>query len=58
VLGDILWIGLENRGFESRDGEEEALCALIFNTMGCLHEILKEREYSFKPKTVRCDQKT
>jgi hypothetical protein len=49
---------LENRGFESRDGEEEALCALIFNTMGCLHEILKEREYSFKPKTVRCDQKT
>ena len=39
---------LENRGFESRDGLEEALCALMFNTMGYLHEILKEREYSKK----------
>lgn len=44
---------LENRGFESRDGEEEALCALIFNTMGCLHEILKERKYGKKkPKDL------
>jgi hypothetical protein len=39
---------MENRGFESRDGEEEALCALLFNTMGYLHETLKEREYSKK----------
>lgn len=39
---------MENRGFESRDGLEEALCALMFNTMGCLHETLKEREYSKK----------
>lgn len=33
----------EHRGFESRDGIEEALCAVIFNTMGYLHEILKEK---------------
>ena len=38
----------EHRGFESRDGAEEALCAIMFNSMGYLHEILKEREYSKK----------
>jgi hypothetical protein len=34
---------LEVRGFKSRDGVEEALCALMFNTMGYLHELEKEK---------------
>ena len=34
----------EHRGFESRDGIEEALCGVIFNAMGYLHEILKEKQ--------------
>jgi len=41
-----LW--LEHRGYESRDGIEEALCALKFNVDGYLHEILKERGYMAK----------
>lgn len=38
-----LW--LEHRGFKSREGIEEALCAIMFNSMGYLHEILKEKKY-------------
>ncbi len=34
---------LEHRGFESREGLEDALCALFFNIQGYLHEILKEK---------------
>jgi len=37
-----LWF--EHRGFNSRDGIEEALCAIIFNCMGYLFEILKNKE--------------
>jgi len=35
---------LEHRGHKSREGIEDALCALIFNVQGYLHEILKENE--------------
>lgn len=31
----------EHRGHESREGLEDALCALMFNTMGYLHEVMK-----------------
>lgn len=41
---------LENRGFESREGIEDALCALMFNVMGYLYEILREGEYSKKTR--------
>lgn len=34
------WI--EHRGYTSRDGIEEALCALLFNVQGYLHEYLKD----------------
>jgi len=34
-----LW--LAHRGYASREGIEEALCGLIFNVMGYLHELLK-----------------
>jgi hypothetical protein len=35
---------MEHRGFSSREGLEDALCALMFNVMGYLHEILKKKE--------------
>ena len=41
-----LW--LEHRGHDSREGKEEALCALRFNVNGYLHELLKERGYGNK----------
>jgi len=34
----------EHRGLSSREGIEDALCAIMFNTMGYLHEILKEKQ--------------
>jgi hypothetical protein len=34
----------EHRGFETKDGLDEALCALIFNASGYLHEVLKARD--------------
>jgi hypothetical protein len=34
----------EHRGIKTKEGLEDALCALLFNTMGYLHETLKENE--------------
>lgn len=34
-----------HRGLPSREGLEEALCALMFNVMGYLHETLKARDW-------------
>jgi len=34
----------EHRGLSSRDGLEDALCAVMFNAMGYLLEVLKEKE--------------
>ncbi len=34
----------EHRGLLTKDGIEEALCALLFNVMGYLHEILKRKK--------------
>lgn len=33
---------MEYRGYGSREGLEDALCALMFNVMGFLHETLKK----------------
>jgi hypothetical protein len=35
---------MEHRGYESNEGIEEALCALLFNVQGYLHEHLKEKD--------------
>jgi len=35
---------MEHRGYKSREGIEDALCALLFNVQGYLYEILKVRE--------------
>ena len=32
----------EHRGYRTKDGIEEALCALLFNVQGYLHEYLKK----------------
>lgn len=34
----------EHRGYKTKDGIEEALCALLFNVQGYLHEYLKLKE--------------
>lgn len=34
----------EHRGYKSREGMEEAICAVIFNANGYLYEILKEKK--------------
>ena len=34
---------LEHRGYESREGLEDALCALLFNVQGYLYEHLKKK---------------
>lgn len=33
----------EHRGIPTKDGIDEALCALLFNVMGYLHELLKKK---------------
>jgi len=35
---------MEHRDYESRKGIEEALCGLIFNANGYLHEVLKAKK--------------
>ena len=37
-----LWFG--HRGDFSQEGTEKALCAMMFNVMGYLHELIKEQE--------------
>ena len=43
----------EYRGIKTPDGMQKSLCADMFNTMGMLHEVLKEE----KPKTKTLWQK-
>ncbi len=35
---------MEQDGYPSREGLEDALCGLLFNTMGCLYEYLKNKK--------------
>ena len=35
---------MEHRKITTNEGLEEALCALLFNVMGYLHEVLKEKD--------------
>lgn len=45
-----LWLAHECGEAESREGIEEALCAILFNAQGYLHEVLKERRGDIDPK--------
>lgn len=46
----------EHRNITTKDGIEEALCALMFNTMGYLHEYLKEKCYNQLKKLNKQDK--
>lgn len=39
---------MEHDGYESREGLEDALMALLFNVMGYAHEALKGRKYGIQ----------
>lgn len=41
---------MEHRGYKSREGKIDALCGLLFNTMGYLYEELKEKPHDTKTK--------
>ncbi len=43
LLRHVMDVWLEHDGFPSRDGLEDALCAIIFNAQGYLHEVLLGR---------------
>lgn len=44
---------LEHRGESSRDGMEDALCAIIFNAQGMLFEVMRKEPF-YDPKIVSC----
>jgi len=44
LLRHVMDLWLEHRGYKSRDGIEEALCGIIFNSMGYLYELIKYKE--------------
>lgn len=39
-----VWTHHRNFGYKSKEPLEEALCGVIFNSMGMLYEVLKEKE--------------
>ena len=43
LMRHVLDVWKEHRGYESREGLEDALCGVIFNAMGYLFEILHNR---------------
>lgn len=43
----------EHRGIGSREGLEDAICALMFNAMGYLHEHLSNRTQNVKGRKVK-----
>lgn len=42
----------QHRGLQGKDEFEESICAVLFNTQGYLHELLKERGYMSKNKEL------
>lgn len=42
----------EHRGLPSREGIEDALCGVLFNAMGYLHEILKKKALIYETNLV------
>ena len=43
MLRHVMDVWTEHRGYDSREGLEDALCAVLFNTQGYLFEILKDK---------------
>lgn len=44
LLRHVIDLWLESEGYKSRDGIEDALCAIMFNSMGYLYELRKYKE--------------
>ena len=42
LLRHVIDLWLEHRGYESRDGKEDALCAILFNAQAYLYKLEKE----------------
>ena len=45
-LRHVMDAWLEHRGYEGREDMEEALCGILFNVMGYMHELLIEEYYA------------
>jgi hypothetical protein len=43
MLRHVMDVWLEHRGAKSREGIEDGLCGVIFNSMGYLYETLKQK---------------
>jgi hypothetical protein len=48
LLRHVIDVWKEHRGLPSRDGLQDALCGVIFNSMGYLHEDIKEQRNAQK----------
>lgn len=46
---------LAHRGYENREGIEQALCGVIFNAMGYLHEVLKKKRVTSTASTTNTE---
>jgi hypothetical protein len=42
LIRHVMDLWLENRGYESREGKIDAVCGILFNAFGYLHEELKK----------------
>lgn len=45
LMRHIMDLWLEHRGFKSRNGKEDALCGILFNTMAYYYKFLKEKNH-------------
>ena len=44
LLRHVVDVWMEHRGYPSREGLEDGLCGVIFNSMGYLFEVLESKE--------------
>lgn len=44
LLRHVVDLWLEHRGYKSRDGKKDALCAIMFNAMAYLYKMEKDEE--------------
>lgn len=63
LLRHVMDLWLEHRGFKSREGVEDALCGILFNTMAYYYKLLIDKHSTKKadcnePETVTDEHKT
>lgn len=47
-----LWLHHRNRGDKARESLEDAICGILFNTMGYLYQILSGKEEAPRPQSA------